>query len=255
MKPQNTLSWGDNLLLRLRSGLFFTAMTLATLIIGPIILLAAPLPFRFRYRLAGVWVNFVLWAVKTLCGLDYRVTGRENIPDGNGIILCKHQSAWETIALQQIFPPQVFLLKRELLWLPVWGWAMAMLKPIAIDRKSKKAALRTLQREGADRLQKGLWVVIFPEGTRVTPGEKRKFNAGGAMLAHATGYPIVPVVHNAGELWARYSFLKYPGTIELRIGPPIAVEGRSAGEVNEEAETWINAQMAEISAVAANKTR
>ncbi|MEN8261100.1 MAG: lysophospholipid acyltransferase family protein [Pseudomonadota bacterium] len=248
MKLQNTSYQGSKSLLRARSALFFIAMTLATVIVGPTMLLAAPLPFRYRYGLAQIWVTFVLWAVKAICGLDYRVVGAENIPSGNGIVLCKHQSAWETIALQKIFPPQVFLLKRELLWLPIWGWAMATLEPIAINRKSKKQALRTLLKHGADRLRKGLWVVIFPEGTRVAPGQQRKFNAGGGMLSHATGYPVIPVAHNAGEFWARYGFLKYPGTIELRIGPAIPSEGRRAADINRAAEDWIRTQMNEISA-------
>ena len=235
-------------MLYIRSGLLFLFMLSSTLIYCPLIIAALIFPFAVRYKLANQWVGLVLWATKTICRLNYQVIGQENIPvNKNAIILCKHQSAWETIALQKIFPTQIFLLKRELLWLPVWGWAMAALNPVAIDRKSQKAALRTLIEEGTARLKEGLWIVIFPEGTRTAPGEKRKFNAGGALLAERSGYPVIPVAHNAGEFWPRYSFLKCPGTIQVRIGPVIESTGRKASEINREVETWITHAMKEIS--------
>ena len=161
--------------------------------------------------------------------------------------MCKHQSAWETIALHTIFFPQVAVIKRELLWLPVWGWAASTLKPIAIDRKNQRTALRNLVKQGTERLNEGLWVIIFPEGTRAAPGEKTKFNAGGSLLAQLSKYPVIPVAHNAGEFWPRYGFLKYPGTIKVRIGPAIQSEGRKAHDINAEAEQWIGNAMREIS--------
>lgn len=230
-----------------RSVLFFLCMVASTLVIGPIMLLARPLPFLVRYGLANRWVRFNLKMLKLICRLDFEVQGQENIPKQNGVILCKHQSAWETIALQAIFPPVVFILKKELLRIPIWGWAMATLEPIAIDRANKSAALKQILRDGEKRLLEGYWVVVFPEGTRVAPGQKGRYGSSGAMLAHRTGRPVVPVAHNAGEYWKRRGFLKYPGTIRVRVGPPIDASRFNANEITAQAEQWIETQMAEIS--------
>lgn len=234
-------------MLILRSLLFSLGMALSTLVFAPLSLLTLPLPLRQRYAFISQWARFNLWWLAVTCNLRYTVEGRENIPDTTCIILCKHQSAWETLALQRVFPPQVWLLKRELLWVPFFGWGLAMLKPIAINRKAGKQALRQLREQGAQRLAAGMWVVIFPEGTRVAPGEKRPYAPGGAMLAHHTGHPVVPVAHNAGEFWPRHGFIKRPGTIRLVIGPAITSTGRSASEINAEAEAWIENKACEIS--------
>ncbi len=230
----------------LRSLLFTMGQVLATLVFAVLALLVAPFPFRIRYAVISRWARFNLWWLKWSCGLDYRVSGTEHIPPRNGIIFCKHQSAWETLALQCIFPPQVWVLKRELLWIPFFGWGLALLEPIAIDRSSPRRALRQLLEQGRQRLESGRWVVIFPEGTRVPPGEHAPFQSGGAVLAARTGYPVVPVAHNAGKYWPRRSFLKYPGTIEVVIGPPVETQGRTPQEINHEAEAWIRAQMERI---------
>ena len=230
------------------SAILFACILISTLIVGPIILLCIVFPFSVRYKIAGHWINFILWVAKVACGITCEVEGLENIKGINAaVVLSKHQSAWETIALRQILPPQTALLKRSLLWLPIWGWALATLKPIAIDRDNQLGALRTLIDQGTASLKQGLWVVVFPEGTRVAPGKKKKFNAGGAMLAHKSGYPVIPVAHNAGECWPRYSFLKYPGTIKVKIGPAIDSKNRKATEINAEAEAWIAKTMKEIS--------
>ncbi|MGH8553474.1 MAG: lysophospholipid acyltransferase family protein, partial [Methylococcales bacterium] len=189
---------GNKAALYLRSGIFFVAMTCLTIVIAPFMVLTYPLTFKVRYGLSQVWVTWVLWLLKAICGLDHRVEGSENIPAENAIIFSKHQSAWETIALQKIFPQQVFIIKRELLWLPFFGWALATLEPIAIDRESAKAALRQVGEQGIARLERGLWIVIFPEGTRVKPGTVGRYGAGGSVLAHRAGVPVVPVAHNAG---------------------------------------------------------
>lgn len=247
MPSQNTSSQTKTLEVWVRSTIFQLILMLATLVICPLMLLMVPFPFLQRYKLAQVWVNVMMWATEHICGINYTVSGAENIPkDGNGIVLSKHQSSWETIALQKIFPPQVYLLKKSLLWLPIWGWAMATLKPIAIDRNNQKAALRILVKEGSQHLKNGLWVVVFPEGTRVAPGDTKKFNAGGCLLAHRSGYPVIPVAHNAGEFWPRYSFFKYPGTVHVRIGPLMYADGRKPNELNQEVEAWINNAMREI---------
>ena len=234
-------------MIHLRSLLFFLGQVVSTLLFALLGLLVLPFSFEVRYGFISRWALFNLWWLEKTCGLGYQVRGEEHIPPGNGIIFCKHQSAWETLALQRIFPPQVWVLKRELLWIPFFGWGLAMLEPIAIDRGSRRKAMRQLLRQGEARLAAGRWVVVFPEGTRVPPGELRPFHAGGAMLAARTGYPVVPVAHNAGEYWPRRSFLKYPGTIQVVIGPPIETRGRSPQEINAEAEAWMRARMAEIS--------
>lgn len=231
----------------LRSLLFSLGMITSTLVFAPLSMLTFPLPLRQRYAFISQWARFNLWWLAVTCKLEYHVEGAENIPDHPCVILCKHQSAWETLALQMIFPQQVWLIKRELLWVPFFGWGLSMLKPIAINRQAARQALRQLVEQGAQRLKDGLWVVIFPEGTRVAPGEKRPYAPGGAMLAHRTGHAVVPVAHNAGEFWPRRGFLKQPGTIRLVIGAPIITTGRHASEINALAESWIENTMAHIS--------
>lgn len=247
MTQQDSSSQRNSFRVYLGSSLLFAYIVVSTLIIGPIILLCVVLPFSVRYQLGNLWIKCILWVLKVTCGLTYEVQGLENLPEDQAcIILSKHQSAWETIALRLFLPPQTALLKKSLLWIPIGGWALATLKPIAIDRENQREALKSLIEQGTARLKEGLFVVIFPEGTRAAPGENKKFNAGGAMLAQKSGYPVIPLAHNAGEYWPRYSFLKYPGTIQVRIGPVIATEGRKAKEINAEAEAWIAQAMSEI---------
>jgi 1-acyl-sn-glycerol-3-phosphate acyltransferase len=179
--------------------------------------------------------------------LRYRVLGRENIPARPSVVLSKHQSAWETVGLQDIFPPQVFVLKRSLLLIPFLGWAFAAVKMIQIDRGAGMNALRQVEKQGGERLRAGYWVVIFPEGTRTAPGERRRYKSGGAMLAVSAGVPAVPVAHDAGEFWGKNAFIKKPGLITVSIGPAIDPQGKSAEEVNALAEQWIEAEMRKIS--------
>ncbi len=230
----------------LRSALY----TLLLLIITPpyaiLALLTFPLPPFTRYRIISLWAIIALRLAETVCGIRYRVLGAERIPKQAGIVLAKHQSAWETLALQDIFPPQVWVLKRELLRVPFLGWGLAMLSPIAIDRGAGREAMQQLLDQGKDRLTRGFWVVIFPEGTRVAPGERGKYRPGGATLAAYTGAPVVPVAHNAGELWRRQSFLKYPGTVTVSIGEPIDPRGMSPAELTARVETWIESEVARM---------
>lgn len=204
--------------------------------LSPLLLLG---PFAWRYYYLTRWGRFVTWWLRVTCNLSFRVEGRENIPDGTAIIMAKHQSAWETIAMQQVFPPQTWVLKRELLWLPVFGWGLALMRPVAIDRKAGKKALKQVIQQGTARLKQGLCLVIFPEGTRTRPGEKKRYAIGGAMLAEKSGYPVIPVCHNAGEFWGKGAFLKHPGTITLVIGKPIDPAGMRATDINEKVATWI----------------
>ena len=235
-------------MLVLRSVLFNAGMILFAVLFAIVGLLFTPFPFRIRYAFISQWARVTLWWLAVTCKLRFEVEGRDNIPGGTAIIFCKHQSAWETLALQRIFPPQVWLMKRELLWVPFFGWGLAMLEPIAINRSQGTKAMRQLVEQGSARLQAGRWVVIFPEGTRVAPGQRGTYHKGGALLAEKSACPVVPVAHNAGEYWPRQGFMKKPGTIRVVIGPAIITAGRKAGEINALAEQWIESQMQRISA-------
>lgn len=153
--------------------------------------------------------------------------------------MSNHQSAFETLAIQLIFPCQVWILKRELLWIPIYGWGLASMQPIAIDRGSVIKSFRQIVEQGTERLKQGLWVVIFPEGTRVSPEDNQPYLPGGGMLAAKSGYPVVPVAHNSGYFWPRNSFIKRPGTITIHIGPVIESKNKSVKEITIEVESWI----------------
>lgn len=230
----------------LRSVLFYLGLSAATLVFTPLGILLYPLPFPVRFRIMSRWAAFNLWWLRLTCGLRYEVMGREHVPDQASIILCKHQSAWETLALQLVFPPQAWVLKRELLWIPIYGWGLASMAPIAIDRGSTTRALRQIVRQGRERLDAGIWVVIFPEGTRVAPGERRTYQPGGGMLGAESGRAVVPIAHNAGYFWPRQSLRKFPGTITMVIGPPIESAGRSAAEITRLAEEWIETTVSRL---------
>ena len=227
----------------LRSLIFTAGMVLSTLLLMPLIPILTLVPFATRYLILSQWSRFNLWTLKVICKLDYVVEGREHIPAEASVVLAKHQSAWETLALQQVLPIQTWVLKRELLWIPFFGWGLAMTRPVAIDRKAGKKALRQVIDQGTDRLQHGQWVVVFPEGTRVPPGSKGNYQIGGAMLAVKSGRAVLPIAHNAGEFWPRNGLLKRPGCIHMIVGPTIQTTGRSAAEVNREAEAWIEQSM------------
>jgi 1-acyl-sn-glycerol-3-phosphate acyltransferase len=232
----------------LRSSLYGLALLVVTPPFAALTLLTAPLPRHTRYRFIRIWSVIMLWLLRRLCGVSWTVEGRRHLPQRPAVILSKHQSAWETLAFQSIFPQQVHVLKRELLWIPFFGWGLALMSPIAIDRARGLAALRQIARKGKERLDQGFWVVIFPEGTRVAPGRRRKYQLGGAWLAVHAGAPVVPVAHNAGRAWPKNSFLKHPVRITVRIGPPIESAGRDPNAVNAEAEAWIEAQQQTLDA-------
>ena len=196
------------MLIFLRSLLFMLGQWLFTLVFTFVALLTFPFKPFTRYRIISLWARSMLWWLRFTCGIRYRIIGKENIPETPGIILSKHQSAWETLAFQQIFPPQVWVLKRELLRIPFFGWGLAMTSPIAINRSAGREALKQMVAQGKDRLKKGFCVVIFPEGTRMPPGKRGKYHIGGAWLAVHTGSVVVPVAHNAGEHWPKNGFLK-----------------------------------------------
>jgi 1-acyl-sn-glycerol-3-phosphate acyltransferase len=229
-----------------RSLLFFLGMLIITPIFVVLIILLLPLSGITRSRVASYWAHFSLFWLKLTCNLGFEVRGRENIPNHPSIILCKHQSAWETIALQVIFPPQIWVLKRELLYIPIIGWAWMALSTIPIDRSAGREALKKLVTHGKDRLARGLWVVIFPEGTRIAPGKRGKYHIGGAWLATHTQTTVVPVAHNAGLFWRKNAFIKRPGTITLSIGKPIETAGLKTDALNQQVEDWIEAEQLKL---------
>jgi len=231
----------------LRSLVFALAQGLITPLYSIIALATFPLPRMARYRVISGWSHLMIWLAKAVLGIDYRVVGRENLPRNPAVILSKHQSAWETLAFQVIFPPQVLVLKRELLWIPFFGWGLALASPIAIDRSSGARALKRMAELGRERLAQGFWIAVFPEGTRVPPGRKGKYHAGGAWLAVHCGANVVPVAHNAGLFWDRNAFLKRPGTVTVEIGAPIDARQHTAESLNSAVERWIEERMAALS--------
>ena len=230
----------------IRSLIFLLLQVVLTPVFSILALLTFPFPPLTRYRLISSYARTMIWLLRAVCGIRHEVRGIENIPKEPCVVLCKHQSAWETLALQAVFPPQVWVLKRELLWLPFFGWGLAMTSPIAIKRSDGKGAIKQLLRQGGERLAQGFCVVVFPEGTRVPFGQRGKYKIGGAMLAAACGVPAVPVAHNAGRLWGRNAFSKHSGLITMSIGKPIATQGRKAEEINAEAEAWIEAEIRKL---------
>ena len=201
------------------SSAFFAGLVVSTIVFALLAPLTAPLPYRARYRFITRWSRFNLWWLGVTCGLRFVVEGAGNLPGEPSVVLCRHESMWETLALQTLFAPQTWLLKKSLLRVPFFGWGLALLRPIAIDRAAGREAIRRLVREGGRALDDGAWVVVFPEGTRLAPGERRPFHRGGAFLAARTGRAIVPVAHNSGDFWRRRRFIKRPGTIRMVIGP------------------------------------
>lgn len=198
------------------------------------------------HRMARLWVGILNWSLKHIIGLKYRVIGAENIPSAPAIICAKHQSGWETLALQEIFPPQVYVAKRELFKIPFFGWGLKLVKTIGIDRNNRREANEKLMKQGLARKNEGYWITIFPEGTRMPPGERGKYKLGGARMAKMFEMDIVPVALNSGEFWPKNSFMKYPGEITVVIGRPIAHTGGTEAELMERCETWIEARQAEI---------
>ena len=235
------LQWAASLL-------FTGALFVSALLWAAFIVLCGWLPLQRLHAFTRGWATFVLWLARWLCGLDWVVEGRENIPrEGAHVTMWKHTSAWETIAQMLVFPPQAWVLKRELHWIPLIGWAIWLLRGIAIDRGAGHRAVKQVLDQGSARLAAGMWVLIFPEGTRVAPGETRRYGVSGALLASRTDARLVPVAHNAGDFWPRRGLLKKPGLIRVAIGPPLEARGRDPRELNAEVQEWIEAKTREIS--------
>ncbi len=230
----------------LRSVIFFIVSLLVTAFYG---VLVPPFSFvsqKIGYALARSWGLQIVRLAKLICGIDYNILGMENLPATPSIVMAKHQSAWETVSLLALMPRASWIIKRELVYVPFVGWALASLKSIAIDRKSGKNARDQILEQGREYLAAGQWVIIFPEGTRVAPGQKGRYGIGGAWLASQTGTPIVPIAHNAGELWRRNAFIKSPGTVTMSIGPVIETKDKTSLEIIRQVEAWIENEMARL---------
>lgn len=201
---------------------------------------------HFRNVMARFWAHVLLTLLRWLCRLDYTVEGQENLPRDSGIAFWKHSSTFETIAMAAVFPDQVWILKRELIWIPVVGWGLKQLHAIAIDRGAGSKAVNQVVQQGSERLQEGLWIMVFPEGTRMPPGETRKYGLSTALLASRTGRPVIPVAHDAGYYWPRRGLYKRPGTIRVVIGQPIETLGREPRDINAEVQEWIEGTIRRI---------
>ncbi len=222
---------------------FYASVAVASLSI----FLMWPFPFRIRSAIARNWGKSMLWVGRVVCGLDYVIEGEENIPTVPSVIMIKHTTVFETYAQLAIFPPQTWVVKRELQWIPIFGWGLASMRPIAINRSAGRRAVTQVIEQGLDRLSRGIWITIFPEGTRVRTGQTKKYGVSGAALAKEAQCPIVPVAHNAGDLWPRRGLRKRPGLIRFCIGPPIESGDRRPKETNLIVQDWIESKMREIS--------
>ena len=233
--------------MQLVGSLFFTVFLFVWTFLYaiPFVIVCSVLPFRRRFPLARGWAASLLWVLKWSCGLDYRVEG-EPLPAGCHVALWKHSSSWETIAMMVVFPRQVWVLKRELLWIPVVGLAVRQMHAIAIDRKSGHTAVAQVIEQGKDRLAEGDWVMIFPEGTRMPAGVTRRYGVSGTLLAGEAGALIVPVAHNAGHYWPRRGLMKKPGTVRVVVGAPVRAAGREARELNQEIQAWVEETVKEL---------
>jgi 1-acyl-sn-glycerol-3-phosphate acyltransferase len=236
------------LILFSRSVLFLVSMVSATIIWAFACLLFAPLPYNQRYYCTARWNKYIIWTAKIICGIRYTVKGEENLPDSPAILLSKHQSAWETIFYLYYMPrPLVYVFKKEITYIPFFGWAIALMRMIPIDRKKGKDAFAQVVTHGRRRLADGQWVIMFPEGTRISVGETGRYKGGGARLAVETNTPVIPIAVNAGECWPKNSFIKKPGLITVSIGRPISPNGFTAIELMQKVETWIEDEMRVIS--------
>lgn len=236
------------LALKVRGLLFWVPVALCIAVLGPVVCASAVVPIGWRYGIVRLWARLTLYLLRAVCGLGYRVHWHGEKPAGGSIIYCKHASTWETFALNHVLSQLrlVWVVKRELLRIPVFGWGLAAMNSIAINRASGRKAVDQMVEQGRQRLAHGMSVMVFPEGTRVRAGTRVRYKLGGAILAEASGAPVVPVAHNAGDYWPRHSLIKWPGEVEVHVGPLIDSRGKSALQINAEAESWIESKMAEI---------
>ena len=232
--------------LMFRSIVFWIWQIIITLVLGPWVLIFGLFSFRFGYALAILWNKSNVWGLRFICGVNWKVEGLDNVPDTPCVVMAKHQSTWETYFLPTLFYPGTFVAKRSLLWIPIFGWALYVLKFILIDRKSGRSAMHQMCEQAADRLSRGRWIIVFPEGTRRPVGAEPQYKVGGAMIARQVPTDVLPVALNAGEFWPRMGFIKWPGTITVSIGPVISSEGKKTSQILADTQSWIEGRMAEI---------
>jgi len=230
----------------LRSVVFWIWQIVLTLVLGAPVMVVSLISWRAGYCVALVWLRLNFMGLRVICGVDWDVQGHENIPDTPCLVMSKHQSTWETYFLPHLFVPATYVAKRSLVWVPIFGWSLHLMRFILIDRKSGRSAVKQMIDQARDRLAHGRWVIIFPEGTRRPVGAEPDYRAGGAIVAASLGTPVLPVALNAGEFWPRLGFIKWPGTVSVRIGPPILSQGRKASEVIHDTEAWIEGAMRDI---------
>lgn len=231
----------------LRSLIFFIFSALSIFLFGFVCLFSLVLPLTWRHLLLRNFAKFYIFMLGVICQIYYEVEGMENLPGKRfGVILSKHQSAWETFFLPTIFHDPAVIAKRELLFVPFYGWGIAAADPILINRKDKTTAMQQIISKGKQCLEQGRWIMVFPEGTRVPVGEVGKYHLGGARLAVATEAPVIPVAHNAGYFWPKRGFIKHPGTVRVVVGPVIETKGRTPDEVMDLAKNWIEAAVLRI---------
>ncbi|HEY9097303.1 MAG TPA: lysophospholipid acyltransferase family protein [Thiobacillus sp.] len=236
-----------------RSVIFAVIQTALTIFFSVVALFSFPFSAHARYRLITGYNHLVLWFARWVLGIRYVIQGIEHLPAQPAIMMAKHQSAWETVAFLCLFPPVSPVIKQELLKVPFFGWGFRLLNPIAIDRSAGREALKQIVKQGMEKLAMGFWVLVFPEGTRMTPGEKGRYGIGGGWLAAESGAPIVPIAHNAGEVWPKNAFIKRPGTVTISIGPAIDTVGKSAADLTREVEAWIETEMTRLPPAAARQ--
>lgn len=233
--------------LAVRSTFFWFLLIPGIVVAATLVSASFFLPLEFRVWLLKRWISYTLWSLEFFCALRYQVEGLENIPDKGFIVMSKHSSTWETIVLQRFFGPLVWVIKRELTWIPFFGWALKSIGAIALDRGTGRKAINQLINESKQRMDEGRILILFPEGTRVLPMQKKPFKLGGAIVSQRTGYAVLPIAHNAGEFWPRHSWIKWPGLIRVVIGKPIEPTDKSPDQIIEEVGTWITRESERIS--------
>ncbi len=233
--------------LYIRSSIFWLFHFVSMVLVVSGVLIFFWLPVNQRYAIGSSWAKMNMHFLRWFCNLTYEIKGKKNIPDEACLVISNHQSTWETMSFQDFFPNQLWVMKKELFRIPIFGWGLALMSPIAIDRSAGKKAVDQIVEQGEEKLNQGRWVIIFPEGTRISPGAKSKYKKGSFIFATRISHPVLPVAQNAGEFWPKHSFIKYPGTITVSIGEAFNASGMQPEEVKQKIEGWIRQELEQIS--------